>query len=432
MLRKPSEQFTLTTMALLTVALLLACGMTKTPVPSSAAPTAPASLSREERIEIFDEVWKTINEQYYDPSFHGVDWQEVYKRYRPGVEAAANDVQFYRLFEIMLAELHDAHTVFAHPHSNDEQYGSPTGTVGIALGEVEGKTAITWVEPDSDAERAGVRPGMILRTVNGKSVEQLYAEIRAQFPGSSSEQSMKQIMRSALLYGEFLGASRTFGVEGFDGAVFDVPITHRAARPTSPVLVARSLPSGFGYIRFNEWKPPADEQFKTELAMLSDAPGLIIDLRGNGGGQTDVLLNIGSLFFTQESSFGGFKKRGGSLEEIFTHRLGRTYGEKVVILVDEGSASSSEVFAASMQEHARARIVGRQTCGCVLNQWSEPLKGGGVLRWSARAYSSPKGRVLEGTGVTPDKTVAPTISDLRQGRDAALEAGETALRAHEN
>ncbi|MBA2733319.1 MAG: hypothetical protein H0U54_10560 [Acidobacteria bacterium] len=409
--------------------LLTACGISKKTESTIVAVNVPASLSRQERIEIFENVWSTINEQYYDPSFHGVNWQEVHNRYRPRVEAAENDVEFYRLFEEMLAVLRDAHTVFRHPQSNVSNNINPPGSVGISLGEVEGKTAITAVEPDSDAARAGVKPGMILRTVNGKTIEKLYAEIRSRFAGSSTEQAMKGVMHSALLYGGFLGASRTFGVEDYNGNVFDFAVTHFGARPSEiPTLTARRLPSGFGYLKFDGWKSPVDERFKAELANLMDTPGLIIDLRGNGGGHTDVQLNIGSLFFPTETSLGSFKKRGGQPERIMTHKSDQVYKGRIVILVDEVSASASEVFAAAMQEHHRAVIIGRQTCGCVLNSWSKPLKGGGTLRWSARIYTSPKNRILEGVGISPDETVALTASDLRQGRDVALETAENALR----
>ena len=429
MFRKSSNQLNLTSLMLFIFVLLTACGVSKKTESTIVAADAPASLSRQERIEIFEDVWNTINEQYYDSSFHGVNWQEVHNRYRPRVEAAASDIELYSLFEVMLAELRDAHTVFSHPHSSADNTFQPAGNVGITLGEAEDRTVVTTVEPESDAARAGVKPGMILRTVNGRPVEELFAEIRSQFAGSSTERAMKGVMHGALLYGGFLGASRTFGIEGFDGKVFDAPIIHFGTRPSeSPTLTARRLPSGNGYIKFDGWQPPVDEQFRTELAKLMDTRGLIIDLRGNGGGQTEVLLKISSLFFPKGVSFGGFKKRGGTVEEIITRKPDQTYKGAVVILVDEGSASASEVFTVSMQESARARIIGRQTCGCVLNQWSKKEKGGGTLRWSARVYSSPKGRVLEGTGVIPEEMVAPIISDLQQGRDAALEAAENALK----
>jgi carboxyl-terminal processing protease len=426
MFRTSSKNFRAIVSMLFMFALLPGC---RTSRPLESAIAADSTLSREDRIAIFEDVWKTINEEYYDPSFHGVNWQEVHERFRPRVAAAKTDIEFYSLFEVMLAELRDAHTVFTHPRSPADNTFQPVGSTGIALGEAENRTVIVTVEPDSDAARAGVKPGMVLRTVNGRSVEELYAEIRSQFAGSSTERSMKGVMHGALLYGGFLGASRTFGIEGFDGKVFDVPITHFGKRPPdAPSLTARRMPSGNGYIGFDGWKPPIDEQFVTELAKLSNAPGLIIDLRGNGGGQTDILLNIASIFFPNEVSFGGFTRRGGAIEAMRTHKTKQTYDGPVVILVDNNSASASEVFTASMQENVRARVIGQQTCGCVLNQRSKNEKGGGTLKWSARVYKSARGRVLEGTGVIPDETIGVTILDLRQGLDRVLEVAESALK----
>jgi carboxyl-terminal processing protease len=426
MIRSPSKNHKAIASLLFILALSTGC---RTSSPLKTATAEDETLSPEDRIAIFEDVWKTINEEYYDPSFHGVNWREVHERYRPRVAAAKTDIELYSLFELMLAELRDAHTVFTHPQSKADNTFQPTGSVGVVLGEAENRTVIVAVEPDSDAARAGVRPGMVLRTVNGKSVEELYAEIRSQFAGSSTDRSMTSVMHGALLYGGFLGASRTFGIEGFDGKTFDVPIIQFGKRPPeTPSLKALRLPSGDGYLGFDGWKPPVDKQFRAELVKLGNAPGLIIDLRGNGGGQTDTLLSIGSLFFPNEVSFGSFRKRDGVVEEMRTQKTAETYNGSVVILVDDTSASASELFAVSMQENGRARVIGQPTCGCVLNQWSKNEKGGGTLKWSARAYTSPRGRILEGTGVIPDEKVGVTISDLREGKDLTLGAAEKALR----
>lgn len=388
------------------------------------------TLTQAERAEIFDIVWRTVNETYYDPTFHGVDWQAVRERYRPRVEAAPNDQEFYAVFEVMLAELRDAHTSFFPPPPPGTPPDGQPGTLGLSLVEIEGQTAVSEVEADSSAARAGVRPGMILRTVNGRPVEELYALIRANFAGTSSERAFAALQRRAILYGGFLPKPRTLGLVNLDNSTFEVTLEQTpSATGPAPRVEARRLASGFGYIKFDGWTPPADKRFNDELSKLSDTPGLVIDLRANGGGQTNVLLNIAGNFFAVPTYAGGFRRRDGTLDRYMTHAPARLYKQPIVILIDERSASASETFTIFMQESKRAYVVGRQSNGALLNTRIQKIKGGGELRVSIRAYVSPNGRVPEGTGVVPDQTIPLTIADLRQGRDAALEAAETYLKS---
>lgn len=388
------------------------------------------TLTPADRAEIFDIVWRTVNETYYDPAFHGVDWQAVRERYRPRMEAAPNDQEFYGQFEVMLAELRDSHTSFSPPPPAGTPPDGQPGSLGLSLVEIEGQTVVSEVESDSSAARAGLRPGMILRTVNGRPVEELYALLRANFAGTSSERSFAVLQRQAILYGGFLSKPRTLGLVNLDNAAFEVTLEQipSAAKP-APRVEARRLASGFGYIKFDQWMPPADKRFNEELSKLSDTPGLVIDLRANGGGQTNVLLNIASNFFAKPTYAGGFRRRDGTLDRYMTHAPAQLYSQPVVILIDERSASASETFTIFMQESKRAYVIGRQSNGALLNTRIQKVKGGGELRVSIRAYVSPNGRVPEGTGVVPDQTIPLTIADLRQGRDAALAAAETYLKA---
>ncbi len=263
--------------------------------------------------------------------------------------------------------------------------------------------------------------GVTLVSVNSRTVESLYAEIRWLFAGSSSPQSFQSVLHSAVLYGGFLGPERTFVVRDYTGGL----ITYEVGRDSPPLkhqgtLTSRRMDGDIGYIAFDEWTPPMDRRFRETLSALSDTRGLVIDLRGNGGGQASVLLSIANPFFSTRTSFGVFRQRQGTQDTISTTPSSSRYTGAIVILTDARSASASEVFAASMQEAGRAKVVGSQSCGCVLNQWSKALPGGGTLRWSARVYRSPQGRILEGLGVTPDIAVTPTLADLREGRDTQL------------
>jgi carboxyl-terminal processing protease len=402
--------------------------------PSSAirvhAPQLTNTLTPSDRAEIFEIVWRTVNDDYYDPGFHGLDWQAVRERYRPRMEAAPNDQEFYALFEVMLAELRDSHTGFSPPPPQGTPPGGHPGSLGLSLAVVEGQTTVSEVEADSGAARAGVRPGMILRTVNGRPVEELYALIRANFAGVSSERAFAVLQARALLYGNFLSKPRTLGLVNFEDTPFEVTLEQAAeATKAAPRVEARRLATGFGYIKFDRWEPPADARFNAELATLSDTPGLVIDLRANGGGQTDVLLNIAGNFFAAPTYTGGFRRRDGTLDRYTTRPPARPYNRPVVILTDERSASASETFSIFMQESGRAYVIGRQSNGALLNTRIRKIKGGGELRVSIRAYVSPRGRIPEGTGVIPDQIIPLTISDLRQGRDAALEAAEAYLAA---
>lgn len=421
----------LVALALLLVAPSPSC-RTTSPTTTGAPPALQTErkLSAEDRRRVLDEVWQTINDNYYDPSFNGVDWSAVRERYRALADSAPNDFEFYGLCELMTAELRDSHTRYEPPlpPPDPSQPAAQPGTAGLALGEVEGSTAVVRVDAGSAADRAGVRPGMIVRAVNGRPVEDVRAEIRRRVAGASSERSFQNVIAMSILYGHVWGLPRRLRLEDSAGREFDYEV---AREQRGDVRVeARRLTSGLACISFDAWRPPADRRFREELEKLRDAPGLVIDLRGNGGGYTDVMLDIASNFFPRETYYGAFRRRDGQLDKYFTKTNARHYDKPVCILVDEMSASASETFAAFLQEAGRARVVGRQTAGSTHNMRGTRLPHGGTVHHSIRAYITPQGRDPEGTGVVPDETVPLRLTDLRAGRDAPLEAAENWLRAN--
>jgi len=389
--------------------------------------TVTARLTPKDRLEIFSDTWATINEKYYDPSFNGVNWRAVREHYRPAAEAARTDDDFYTVMKKMVGELRDAHTRFATPRERMEREQLKAITAGVSISEVEGKPVVVSVEANSEAARMGVELGMIVLAIDGKPVDEKLAEAQSRVAGTSTERAVKLRIYRQLVEGD-PGTPLRLTLARADGSPLDVSLTRRIVSDVAQVT-SRRLPSGMGYIRLTLGKSPAHKEFKRARENLKDAQGIIVDLRGNPGGEAQEVTKIASYFTNTRMSFGQFVSRNGKAFTLYTDRDDQVYKRPVMILVNEGSGSGSELFSAAMQENGRASVVGRQSCGCVLGiSRFKKMKGGSELAVSELKYISPQGHKIEGTGVTPNRAVPLTLADLQHHRDAALEAAENALQ----
>ncbi|HEY1271948.1 MAG TPA: S41 family peptidase, partial [Terriglobales bacterium] len=280
------------------------------------------------------------------------------------------------------------------------------------------------------AARLGVEPGMKVQSIDGAPFAERVARQRAEMGNSSSDRATVLLSYYYVLTGE-PDSTLQLGLTGSDGRPVNVTLTRRLVGIAQPVL-PKVLPSGYAYIRFAVFNESVARQFRQALEKVKDAPGLIIDLRGNGGGNFPGVLRIADYFFPDRVTFGHVNGRSGKRPSFILrwlgvpselevgHAGGQIYEGPVVILVNDGSGSGAELFSAGMQENGRAAIVGRQTCGCVLGSVSHRVKGGGEVGISEFDIITAKGRRLEGSGVTPDVLVPLTIDDLRSHRDSAL------------
>jgi carboxyl-terminal processing protease len=399
---------------------------------------ASRQLSAKTRRDVFERVWKDIADHYYDRSFNGVDWNEVHARYMPLVDAAKDDREFYSLMSRMTSELHDAHTRFNSPEqwrNIKKQQGVGSG---LSLDDIDGKIVVTSIRPDSNAAHVGIEPGMVVLTVDGKPVEDRIAEIESVKAASSTSRATQMFTYSRLLAGP-PDTEVKLGLERADGSHFETEV-RRQVYSAAPNLATDKMPSGNAYIRFDGFQPSITKEFRQALERFRNSPGLIVDLRRNGGGDLGVLVPIAGYFFDKKTLFAKDETRSGKPLsefagvlrlplELYVGRSGdQIYSGPVVVLIDSRSASSSEVFAAGMQDSQRARIVGSQSCGCVLGI-AKPrvMRGGGVLEMSEVLWFSPKGRRLEGTGILPDQTVIPTLKSVQANEDPALVAADRTL-----
>jgi carboxyl-terminal processing protease len=425
---------------------LLACLLTPGPSPAALSlpavedATAAQTLSARDRKDVFTRVWKDIEERYYDSAFNGVDWNEIRKKYEPQALPAQSDASFYDLIKRMVEELRDAHTRFSTPAEWQNRQKHQGVSVGFAVDQVEGKTAVTAVVADSSAARSGILPGMILLAVDGQPVDVLLANSQARHVPNSSPRADLLRAYHDILAGP-AGSVAKVELQRADGSILQTGVI-RELHAFPPKVLQKRLPSGVAYIRFDEFQSSTPHDFREALEQVRDAPALILDLRANGGGTLASTLQIAGYLLPDRtrfaldrtrtgkpiSSFGGLFKVG---LELYAGRKGdQLYSGPVALLVRGRTASAAEIFSAGLQEAGRAKVFGMQTCGCVLGiVKNRKVKGGGVLEISEMLWLTPKGRRLEGEGVLPDGEVHATIADLQQRRDAQLEAAEKSLRA---
>ncbi len=397
-------------------------------IPKSASSQTEIALLEKDKAEVFEKVWNLIDERYYDPKMNGVNWALQKEIYKPLADKTKTDAEFYDVIKKMVGEMSDAHTRFLTPREASDRRKRQNTTIGILLSNVEGKTVVEKVRPEAVGELAKVKEGMFIRTIDGISIEKKLADAKNLVGDSSSNRALEIISNRRVLEGE-PGTSVKIGLTDETGRNFEVTLVREVVDETSEAIASK-LDSGVGYINVTSFKAPIADKFKNALEELKDTPALIIDLRYNGGGSISEVLEMAGYLLNNKYSFGKFMRRSGKTkQELKTFSAGKKggqiYSNPVYILTSKFSASGSELFSSSLQEFGRAKVIGSQTCGCLLGiSRMHQIKGGGELHISDIGFLSSQGKVYEKMGVTPDKVIELKISDLQNGFDRSISEAE--------
>lgn len=438
-----SVRYTLVVLAFRSGSRLLVLLLTTvaTAVPALADGT-PRDAAAATRSATFETVWRIVDEKFYDPSFNGVDWKAVHERYAPLVAATTSDADLYPLLNRMLGELKASHFVIRPPDTAgattaDPQDASWGGDCGMTVRLVEDRPTVTDVAHDGPAEAAGLRPGYVVTRVG----THVLADVRLltkDGAGSPVVASFRFRRAVQTLLAGMPGSRIEIGY--FDGG--DAPGVATLVRRESPgrpltfgalptVLArveTRRLAGGVGYLRFNIFMPDLMSDVRAALATLADAPAIVVDLRDNPGGVGLMAPSVASLFLSTVGTLGTMRLRRGEIRFV-TYAQDHTFTRPLVILVDEATASTSEIFAGALQESGRAIVVGQRTLGAVLPSVVERLPNGAVFQYAVADFRTPKGVLLEGRGVHPDVEVTIARSELLAGHDPTLDAALGALSA---
>lgn len=406
-----------------------------TEVVPSPPPTALDAAARE---RAFDFVWNTINERYHDASLNGVDWVAVGMRFRPVAISAKDDDTFWDVLDRMTGELKDAHTRVESPKRVELRRRDEAITLGFSFLPIEGRLAVTSVNPDSDAWWAGVRPGMALVNIGAEPAWRAYEKLLADTRYDSTERSRHMRTVRRLLSGDE-GTTAEFTFERSDGTRLEARLARRKVG-TRAGASHRILPSGFGYLRLTQWTVGVMPRALEGLEALQKTPGIVIDLRGNPGGSVHVVNSMLARFFPARTELGHTTTRTGrAISMLFgTVEIIKlksevdgskdAYTGPVVILVNAQSASGSELFAGTMQAIERAVVVGEPSCGCLLAFLGYTrIPGGGELAFSEVGFVMANGKHIEGEGVIPNYLVATLLADLQLNRDRTLEEAQSLL-----
>ncbi len=430
-------------------------------------PKPPTEL--EQRQEAFQIVWQTVNDLFYDPKFGGIDWAAVRTRYEPRVGQVKSNVEFHEMLQQMLNELHQSHFVVVpreaipkirvSPEADDqEQPGGKevplaedplehinykladrmlTG-IGIELRVLNGSAVVTRVQEGSTAARAGLRPGFVIKKVGRRSMDSLISEFEKHpLWGSIIHAELPTILVAAFINGDAASSVRLSYLDGRNRMrMAEIKREHLRGEMSAPIgnlpslyteFEAKRLPGGVGYIRFNAFVPPLMEKLCGALRSMKDAPGIVLDLRGNQGGLLGMVGGLAGLLETNRSFLGTMRTRDSALSLVALPQAS-PYAKPLVILVDGSTQSAGEMFASGLQETDRALVVGEKTAGNTLPSAIKKLPTGAIFQYGFADYETHHGNRLEGVGVIPDVTVSLTRKNLLRGSDPQLAAALRRLR----
>ncbi|HVF89512.1 MAG TPA: S41 family peptidase [Blastocatellia bacterium] len=417
------------------IALVLLCA-------ASWLPASARDGSGDRRQEAFDIVWRTVKEKHFDPTFGGVDWDKVRERYAPRVTSVASDQELYALLQQMLGELGQSHFNIIPPEAIVENASEPpTGTTGISVKYINNQLVITHVVEGSPAAAAGLRQGFVIKQVGDTPAEQIADRLREIKQSPAIKELMINRLALARIDGKPDSGVRLVYLDERNRTK-EVTVTREKRKgemsqamgnfpPQYMEFESRRLEGGIGYVRFNIFVMPLLDRIRAAIREMSDAPGIIIDLRGNPGGVGAMSSGIVGVLETRQVSLGTMKMRTGQVNfMVFPQK--NAYAGPVAVLIDSGSASTSEIFASGIQEIGRAVIVGERSAGAALPSVFQKLPTGAIFQYAIGDFKSPRGTLIEGHGVIPDVEVKLSRSELLKGSDPQIDAAIKQIKKRAN
>ena len=356
---------------------------------------------------LFLKTWRIARSKYYDPTMNNQDWSRWNKRY---VDKIKTQDDANVAIDSMIASLNDPYTQFLDKEEYREQTTSIDAKItgiGVNIIALDGNVLIVSVVEDTPAEENGLKSGDIILSVNGKEVRgKTVSDVAALIRGKESESVKIELQR--------------------DKKKLTKNITRREIKIKS--VKTKILDKTIGYVQISSFiSGDVTKEFIEALTKIQNCEGLIMDLRGNTGGLMPNAVFIADMFLT-EGHIVSIVDRNKQRSDIDAQKKPYSINKPVVILVDQSSASASEILGAALKENKKAILVGERTFGKAMIQRIIPLPNETGLNLTIAKYLTPKGHDLNKNGITPDYTVAYTEQDFLKNKDPQLDKAKSILK----
>lgn len=368
-----------------------------------AATNSEAAVDVSSGTTVLDEVWTLVNKYYIDQTFHNQDWSNIRNQYESRLpindkDNSYNDEEAMKLASAMVATLGDKYSRILDRESYARIQKFDLIGIGATLMPNTDKRIMVGAPPvvGSEAEKGGLKYGDYITSVNGVSTI-----------GRTAFEIIDQISDEESPYVKMTVVTENLGGEDY---VRDVTIAREFTEVKNPVSFRvsekRSDGTTVGYIRISEFNSLVKSKVEKALQSLEKdgCNAYVIDVRSNPGGAFQGAVELAGLFM--EDKIATYVVDGSSQSQMpfktAKDKVVVSYNDPIVIWIDGGSASATEVFAGALHDQCRAVIVGSNSFGKGLIQAVYGLKNRSGLVLTVAKYVTPNGTNIQGSGIMPD------------------------------
>jgi len=334
-----------------------------------------------EKIDLFGEVLENIKKEYVDD----VDQAEVMDSAINGVLQSLDPYSAYMSPELFKEMQTDTRGEF--------------GGLGIEIGMEAGVVKVISPIDDTPAEKAGIKAGDYIVKIGKEQVQ-----------GKSLMEAVK-LMRGPV------GTSIDLTIRRKNvKKPLEFKITRRIIQVQSVSSEVISKEKNIGYIRLKSFNENSDNQFLKSIKKFEKNPKIksyVVDLRNNPGGLLTQAINITDFFLNDGEIVSTKGRKISETRKFFARKGDEIKGKPIIVLINNGSASASEIFAGALKDHKRAIILGENSYGKGSVQSIIPLRNGGGMRLTISKYYLPSGKSISEVGVTPDIVVEETDDEFK-------------------